>query len=894
FYYQHVDEMLSDIKHTQASSGMLIELTLEFKNRYSQMKHERNLVDFNDLEHFALEILTYMDETGSRKPTMVADELCENFIEIMIDEYQDSNLVQEEILTSVSTTRYGKPNLFMVGDVKQSIYKFRMARPEIFMEKYNSYSTTDSNNQRIDLHKNFRSRENVLASINDVFYKIMSKDLGNIDYNDESALNTGAFFEEDDVEVEDRKSELILIDQTISDKEGNYTSSSNNKDFTNMELEAKVVANRIKELTNEETGLRVWDKKKQEYRLAQYKDIVILLRTVSGWADTFVNVLMEEGIPAFSHSQTGYFTTIEVQTVLSLLKIIDNPAQDIPLAGILRSPMVGISTKDLAFIKIESPKMPLYDAVKEYRETGQDVNLKDTLNLFLEELEEFRNMVPYTAIHDLITYILEKTNYRLYAAAMPAGEKRRANLDMLVEKAIAFEGTSYRGLFHFIRYIEKLQKYDVDFGEANLIGENDNTIRIMSVHKSKGLEFPIVFASGLGKKFNQQDANSKLVIHPDFGIGADYVDYEKRIKSPTLIKKVLQQSLRLENLGEELRVLYVDLTRAKEKLIMTGTVAKLEDRRKKWDANKTKGEKLAYSVLTSADNFLDWIVPALSENTCQIKATNPLEVIEMEKSSREITYYKKDALLNWDKDLVYDPNIKDEIEKRFSFIYGFQKEGTIQTKLSVSEIKKLSMEMDEETNYLFQEAEPILPKFLYGEQEETGADRGTAYHTVLESFDFSLPPSKSSIEESIENLIAKGKLSKEAARVINVNKLYKFSQSPLASRMATADENGSLYKERQFVFGVKANELNKDYESDELILIQGIIDVFFEEEDGIVLVDYKTDYVEDGQEEILLSRYQAQFKYYKKALEQITGKVVKEMILYSFSLSKGIPMNDKD
>lgn len=894
FYYQEVEEMISDIKHTHESSKMLIELTLEFMKGYSQKKHERNLVDFNDLEHFALEILTHIEEDGTRSPTMVADELSENFIEIMIDEYQDSNLVQEEILTSVSTIRYGKPNLFMVGDVKQSIYKFRMARPEIFMGKYDTYSTDESSYQKIDLHKNFRSRENVLSSINDIFYKVMSKDLGNINYNDESALNHGAFFEEDSVPLEERKSEIILIDQTISDEEGNYTSSSSDKDFTNVELEAKIVASRIKELSNEETGLMVWDKKKQEYRLAQYKDIVILLRTVSGWADTFVNVLMEEGIPAFSQSQTGYFTAIEVQTVLNLLKIIDNPSQDIPLAGILRSPMVGLSTKDLAYIKIEFPKMPLFESVKAYKEDGKETRLKEAIKLFLKELKEFRDMVPYTAIHDLITYVLDKTGYQLYTAAMPAGEKRRANLDMLVEKAISFEGTSYRGLFHFIRYIEKLQKYDVDFGEANLIGENDNTVRIMSVHKSKGLEFPIVFASGLGKKFNQQDANSKLVIHPDYGIGADFVDYEKRIKSPTLIKKVLQQSLRLENLGEELRVLYVDLTRAKEKLIMTGTVAKLEDKRMKWESNKTSGDKLAYSVLSSADNVLDWIVPALSEDTCIIKTVTPLEIIELEKENQEMTFYKKEALLNWNKDIVYDERIKEEIEKSFSFIYGFQKEGAIQTKLSVSEIKKLNMEIDEESNYLIQEPEPILPKFLFAEEEETGADRGNAYHAVLENFDFTVELNKETIEETISNLVEKGKLSKESARLVNGYKLKQFANSSLVKRMTEASRNGKLYKEQQFVFGVEANELSKEYESDEMILIQGIIDAFFEEEDGMVLVDYKTDYVENGQEGILILRYQAQFKYYKKAIEQITGKKVKEMILYSFALSKEILMNDMD
>lgn len=891
FYYENIEEIISDIGNTHISTKMLVELTLEFISRYKQVKQERNLVDFNDLEHFALEILTQLEEDGSRKPTMVADELSENFIEIMIDEYQDSNLVQEEILTSVSRIRYNKPNLFMVGDVKQSIYKFRMARPELFMEKYDSYTSSESSYQKIDLHKNFRSRENVLSTINDIFYKIMSKDLGNIDYNQESALNPGAFFEEDSVAYEERKSELILINQTIPDDEGNYISEASEKDFTNIELEAKVIAQRIRELTNEETGLMVWDNKKKEYRIAEYRDIVILLRTISGWADTFVNVLMEGGIPAFSQSQTGYFTAIEVQTVLNLLKIIDNPSQDIPLAGILRSPMVGLSTKDLANIKIQYPKMSLYNAVKAYGENEGEDDLKKKLQSFIEQLTEFRDMVPYTAIHDLITYVLEKSGYRLYTAAMPAGEKRKANLDMLVEKAIAFEGTSYRGLFHFIRYIEKLQKYDVDFGEANLIGENDNTVRIMSVHKSKGLEFPIVFASGLGKKFNQQDANGKLVIHPDFGVGADFVDYENRIKSPTLIKKVLQQSIRLENLGEELRILYVDLTRAKEKLIMTGSVAKLGDKLNKWMGNRTSEDKLNYLVLSSADSYLDWILPAVSKDSCQLKTIDPLEVLKEETFQQELSFYKKDALLNWDKEIVYDETVRDEIEKNFSFVYGYQSEGRIQTKLSVSEIKKLNMQVDKESNYLIQEQEAILPKFISGEQEESATDRGTAYHTVLEVLDFSIPLSREIIEQSIQNLIAKGKLAAESENYINVSQILRFTESSLAKRMKVASKSGRLKKEQQFVFGMKANELSEESKSEELILIQGIIDVFFEEEDGLVLVDYKTDYVKDGREETLLSRYQAQFEYYKKALEQITGKQVKEMILYSFSLSKEIKIH---
>jgi ATP-dependent helicase/nuclease subunit A len=959
YFFQSPEEMLQDIQAMEKPMSVLLELTKDFVSAFAERKADKNLVDFNDLEHFALRILVKKQE-GAVLPTAVADELSEYYKEILIDEYQDSNLVQETILTSISSERYGKPNLFMVGDVKQSIYKFRLARPEIFMGKYDTYDTRDvfdnAENlyQRVDLHKNFRSREVVLNSINYIFEQIMTKKLGNINYDEKVALYPGADFGEDaegisqDTEIllvsvdpeevienteegiaEDRASWKTSEGQTKTDEiKGEefapLSVSDEEEEYTAKEIEAKAIAKRIKELTDPVNGMMIRDKN-GELRRAGYGDIVILLRTMSNWSEVFADTLAGEDIPAHTETQSGYFSTLEIRTILNLLKIIDNPRQDIPFAAILRSPIVGLTSNELAEIRIPRRKVSMYEAAVEYvgleSEMAGEI-VEEKLSKFLEKLTQYRNMVHFFSIHELILKVLEDTGYYYYAAAMPGGEKRKANMDMLVQRAVQFENTSFSGLFHFVRYIEKLHKYDIDFGEAKLVNENANTVKIMSIHKSKGLEFPIVFVAGMGKNFNNQDSRSKLLIHPDLGLGPDYVDYELRVKAPTLIKKVIQKELMLENLGEELRVLYVAMTRAKEKLILTGGVKKLEEKLTKWSSIcNQKDKQLLYYQLSTAATYLDWVVPAamrnrafewlLSDLGVQMNHQNQLyqgdvafsvrtnsykELARRELEEQLIKRINKEELLHMDYSMGFNETIQSEIISRMEYAYEFQRETNIHTKLTVSELKKLGqMEAEDLGTPLLSTAssgkEVPIPGFLKQTKEIKKSEVGTLYHRVLEHLNLLEVKSLEDITAYLNQLIQRGKLLPYEAELIEIQHIYSFITSKIAARMREAKQQGRLYTEQQFVMGVKAGEINPSFQSSELVLVQGVIDVFFEEDNQWILLDYKTDAVDKNLgDEILVKRYQVQLDYYQKALEQLTGKKVKERMIYSFSLGKVIPL----
>ncbi len=974
YFFQPEEEMLKDLKETRPVMKELIRLTLRFTDMFQKRKEEKLILDFNDFEHMALQILVHKDgETIT--PSQVAMELSEFYDEIMVDEYQDSNLVQETILNSISKERIGKPNIFMVGDVKQSIYKFRLARPELFMEKYDSYTTEDSLYQKIDLHKNFRSRKIVLDGINYICEQIMTKKLGNIEYDEDAALYAGAHFPKTD-QIISEDSELLLV--TLSDMEDDRSTPNSmqesdvndmnindmnindmniidievnesmteeeeeEQEYTKKELEAKAVALRIKELVEGENPLQVYDKKGY-YRSVSYKDIVILLRTMSSWADVFVDTLLAEGVPAYADTASGYFKTLEIKTVLNMLRIIDNPLQDIPYTAVLHSPMCGMDNEELAILRDYHRESLMHHVVQMYakEECCERPELQQKCQRFLKQLDEFREMVHYLSIHEVILKVLENTHYYDFVSAMPAGKVRRANLDMLIQKAISFESTSYSGLFHFIRYMEKLNKYDVDFGEASVSNENDDTVRIMSIHKSKGLEFPVVFVSGMGKVFNNQDARSKIVIHPDMGLGPDVIDLDCRVKAPTIVKKVIQRMSVLENLGEELRVLYVALTRAKEKLIMTGFIQDIEKLFKKYQSLRNQtGKQLRFLQLATASSFLDYVVPALMKHDTvynqlqmflspgyewtkendqivpmSLRVISPSMLIHAEKEKQFINEIGKDVFLEWDSKTIYNETLRNQIHEIMNYEYPYQREVELHAKVTVSELKRLRQKdvelesealfdtrdkedveivTDEVTNQeganqkLKFEVTPIIPRFMREEEVITAAARGTLYHKLLEEMNVFMMSSMKEIEDNIKSLIADQKIPAESWEKVNRYHLYQFSQSKLAARMRRAYETGKLYREQQFVIGIRANEINETYLSDEIMLVQGIIDVFFEEEDGLVLMDYKTDVVKSGQEKELIEKYKVQLEYYERALEQMTGKKVKEKIIYSFYLKKEI------
>lgn len=903
YFYQTPGQMVEDLKGSREQAEVLLELAGTFYRRFSEKKREKNLLDFNDLEHMALDILV-KEENGHPVPSDAAEQFADRFEEIMIDEYQDSNLVQEYILTSVSRQSRGVNNVFMVGDVKQSIYRFRLARPELFMGKYASYTTESSPEQKIELHKNFRSRSQVLSSVNFIFRHIMTENLGNICYDDAAALYPGAFYPEAQ-DPEELDTEVLLLDL---EEEAEAVEESGE---TAVELEARMIGKRILEMVGK---AQVVDKATGAYRPAQYRDMVILLRTVSGWADTVASVLGNMGIPAYTGSQSGYFSATEVQTILALLKVVDNPEQEIPLAAVLRSPIVGLSDEELAKIRSRSREGSFPAACRFYAREGEDSVLTEKLKDFYRMLEDFRRRVPYTAMHELLWYILERTGYADYAAAMPGGEQRRANLEMLAEKALAYESTSYRGLFNFNRYMEQLQKYDVDYGEASILGEEENTVRILSIHKSKGLEFPIVFVSGMNKAFNQQDSRSRLALHPEYGIGCDFTDPVLRIKTPTLLKKMIQRKLVEESLGEELRVLYVALTRAKEKLILTGA-ARLEKKQKKWQqSGSVPGKPLSFGTLTGAGSYLDWVMPVLllhpageaafgSPGICGQEKTEAAFRIRLftigdlavEEAVHQLeARWTKEALLNWEEAL-YSRRMREHLDKVFDTEYAWKDSMDIYGKITVSELKSMRQTLDTEEEFtVFAEPDvvPLLPKFLQEKQEPTGAAKGTVYHRLLEHLDYEREASVPAVREQLEEMCRIGKLTKEEAEVIKASEIVHFLCTGLGQRMKQAALAGNLRREQPFVLGVDAEEIRESWTGNDMVLVQGIIDAYFYEEDGIVLVDYKTDYVEPGKEHRLLEKYGIQLRYYARALERLTGCRVKESYIYSFWMGKALRVEE--
>lgn len=931
YFYEEPEELIADMESSYGTMKVFTELVKRFGEEFGARKQSKNMIDFSDMEQFALQILTEEKE-GELVPSPAAREYQEQFVEVMIDEYQDSNLIQEEILTSVSTVSRGKNNIFMVGDVKQSIYRFRLSRPELFMEKYDSYPLTDevcrsegnglqdtsgcdtqnSGRQRIDLHRNFRSRTEVLDSVNDIFRRIMRRELGGIVYDEQAALYPGAEFEpllrEDGTSV--NETELLLLDTSDSERleeeeEAEYAEG------TGRELEARMAAKRIHELVR--YG-QVKDKKTGKMRKARYQDIVILTRSIKGWAEVFSAVLMEEGIPAYAASREGYFEAYEVSVLLDYLRLLDNQRQDLPLTAVLTSPFAGLDAGQMAEIRTAYPEGTFYEAVEYYVNAGrqepaeekkgqadgeegtaqawQAGELWNKLDAFYRQLEHFRDLVPYTAIHELLWKIIEETGYGLYIAAMPGGEQRAANVEMLVEKAAAFEGTSYKGLFNFVRYIEQLQKYDVDYGEANIADEQSDTVRIMSIHKSKGLEFPIVIVAGMGKKFNTQDTKGTMIIHPEWGVGIDAVDLKRRTKIPTFLKKMIRREVLLENLGEEIRVLYVAMTRAKEKLILTGQLPKAE---KALEAAARQGDSgqdgpLPFFRLAGARSYLDWVLPAICGRKAPIRiyVRSGWEAALQDAAEEKGEMLARNVLEHWDTNRVYVPKLKAHLEEQAGFAYPYENDRKLKMKFTVSELKKRAYLSEEGGELSYEEPDviPLIPQFLQEQKELAGASRGSAYHKLLELLDFTKEYGEEDLKGAIDRLREEKKLSEEMAECIRIKDILDFLQCDSGKRMHKAALRSLLYKEQPFVLGVDAKEVYPEEAGGEVILIQGIIDVYFEEDGELVVLDYKTDQVRKGAD--LEEKYHAQLEYYAQALEALLGKHVKEKIIYSFTLKEEI------
>lgn len=764
------------------------------------------------------------------------------------------------------------------------------------MEKYHTYTKEESDCQRIDLHKNFRSRREVLEGVNTLFQKIMGQELGGIVYDEDAALYEGASYPENN----GNETEYLIFTQ--EEESGESVRS----------FEARAIASKIRTLYQ---SFQVTDKETGALRSVQYRDMVILLRTNSGWAEEFKETLQKEGIPAYVSLRTGYFEASEIRELLQFLHVIDNPRQDIPLYGTLKSYFGGFREEEIARIRVGSTDnrpAALIDQLRAY-----DGDLKEKIADFLVTLDYYRKISVYTPIHKLLEALIYTTGYFQYVTAKPGGEQRRANVEMLLSKAAAFEQTSFYGVFHFLRYIEQLSKYEVDYGEADILDENADVVRIMSIHKSKGLEFPVCFVAGLSKKFNMQDTTGRLVTDMDLGIGVDEIDSELRIQRRMTKKNVVSLKMRLDTLAEEMRVLYVAMTRAREKLILTAVVKdeeKLKEQIALYENTKGKDGRMRFTDLMNAGSFLQFVLPALSDvqfiSEGELKEQEIIEecvqILQREQLVHRITSQEAS-----EGELAQ----KEKLQRRMDRRYADEGLKELVTKTSVSELKKAQMDLDF-AGELFPEKEivPYIPAFMQEEQEMSGADRGSAYHRVMELLDFekvldrennkemnleenqSKKSEKSGedtymiaeLERQIALMVEKELLQKPWSEAVSRKKLVIFFKTSLAQRMAKAQHLQKLKKEQPFVLGIAADRVKPQFPHEEQVLIQGIIDAFFEEGDDLVLMDYKTDAVKTGEE--LVKRYHTQMEYYTEALERIVGRKVKERIIYSFALGEEIPM----
>ncbi len=920
--------IFADMQGAGIQIRTLLKVSKVYAKRVSEVKREKGIIDFNDMEHLALSILV-KKEDGKLVYTETADKLANRFEEILIDEYQDSNQLQEVILNAVSKTRLSgeNNNIYMVGDVKQSIYKFRLACPELFIEKYDTYSET-GDNVRIELQKNFRSRENVLECANDVFSHIMNKNFSGIGYDETVRLNAGFPYPEySDSNYGDeanKSTDVILI------------SSENEEEATTRELEADRLAKLIEGIVS--SGVNVYDADENIYRPAEYRDIVILTRSVTGWADTFADALMDRGIPAYTDSSTGYFSVREIQVILSMLTIVDNPVQEISLAAAMMSYFGGFTAAELGMVRKlgrehadKNTHNNLYEHLKAVAVLGGADNIQETdvkqlsgkCALFLAKLTEYRDKSSVEPLYDLCWEMIYDSGYYDYVGTMPAGAQRQANLNVLLERAAGYGKSSYSGLFNFLRYIERLKKFDEDFAEGAASLDNENLVRIMSIHKSKGLEFPIVILAGAHKSINFMDATAPVLVDQNLGIAVDYVDLERRTKTPTIIKGAMARRIVRESIAEEERLLYVAMTRAREKLIITGVV---KDADKTLDKYRAKSEELAtdgtlsYADSENIKNYLDMIMPVCLMDSDKLKGSFKVMVDAVEDSEADadetgnsfetgnvtdIDAVKAGEALDGNNEAGY-PSL-DELPE---YVPADNASGRM--KLTVSQLKAMQAEdnseenayMDDSVKEAFEKeaydeqaadngnrdgqtdsetiAEPsnsIIPKFISGEEVQLAAnERGSAYHRVMECLDYSVSVNLDGVKADINRMLETGKMNELQVKSVNPWDINTFVQSDTGRRVANAVNCGSVRREQPFVF---------EYEGQ---LIQGIIDLYFEEDGEFVLVDYKTDRVMKGEagEKELVRRYAIQLDYYAKALTQLTGKNVKEKIIYSFALGKGL------
>ena len=897
------EQAIKDLNIITPILEKLVNLVTEFTKNFAEKKKEKNCIDFNDIEHFALKIL--LDENDN--PTEVAKKYKEKFEEIAIDEYQDSNLVQEAILTSISKGN----NIFMVGDVKQSIYKFRQARPELFLQKYEEYKNkeekTQKDNLKIQLFRNFRSRKNILNITNLVFESIMSKELGDINYNENEYLNYGANYPElEEIKNYAGIAELDIIDlkedESITAFEGEEDEEEQER-VENDVLEAKFVANKIQKLLN--SDYMVFDKK-QGYRKIRPKDIVILLRATSNLSPIYEKELSDIELPVFSDTSGTYLDTVEIQTILSVLKIIDNPLQDIPLVVVLRSAICNFTDNDLITIRLTDRNCNFYEALIKTRIIC-DGDLKNKIESFLEKIEKWKRMSQYMPLDEFIWQIYLDTGYYQYVGLLPNGAMRQANLKTLFEKAKQYEKASFKGLFNFIQFIDKLKKQNGDLASAKLIGENEDVIRIMSIHKSKGLEFPVVFLCNSHKKFNMQDLNDNILLHQDIGFGPTIMDTIRKIKYSSIAKDAIKIKMKQETLSEEQRILYVALTRAKEKLYITGRNKDfnkyVQDKNKVLEMYESENIKLDAKLIKKANSYLDLIMYVYLFNqgkTITLKGEqyklsdiitlnvsnkkDLLKTLAKEETVEQIDLKEKIEQILKNKSEEENKKSEQALKELLEWKYDYIVDTTLPTKSSVTKIKQEKIKLEEMVNGIdSEEAEYkklYTPKFMQENKKISNAEKGTLVHLCIQRLDERKDYEVKDIENMIFNLVEKEIITQNEADTIDVNLIYQYTKSQLFEELREAKE---VHKEQPFYINIPAKDIVSEAEnSKKNILVQGIIDLYYiDKNNNLVLIDFKTDYISDelNAKEKILDKYRVQLEIYKTALEQALGRKVNKTAL---------------
>lgn len=899
-YFRYGEETQSRlIRQLYPVAKALSEVTMLFMDRFAQAKKEKLWIDFHDYEHFALEILTAEgSEPGHVIPSDAAKEIADKYDEIMIDEYQDSNLVQEMALSAVSGEWEGKNNRFMVGDVKQSIYRFRLAMPQLFNEKYRAYPTqAGGKTRKIILSKNFRSRKNVLDGINFLFRQIMSLEFGDVDYNQEAALYAGAEFPACQG-LCGGENEILLVETSLPEES---ELPEEIEEMGRRELEATAIAAKIKEMMA--AGYQVLDH--GVYRPMSFGDVAVLLRSVKNWGTVLDDCFAKAGIPYFAETASGYYDVPEVDTILNLLRLIDNPLQDIPLLSLLHSPVYGINADGLAQIRLFGGEGRFYDCVLAYAADGEEADIRNKLEKFLIDLSRWRREERQLSLTELLRLLYRETGYYDYVGMTSGGRLRQANLRLLLEKAEQFEKNSKRGLFFFVRFVENMKTAEAESSLAKLQNAGEDLVRVMTIHKSKGLEFPVVFLADTAKKFNESDGRAAVITHQQWGYGMDYFDLEQRAVYSTLAKTALAEAIRLENLSEEVRVLYVALTRAKEKLILTGAVKDIGKALSKWlETADTQEEHLPLFRLRRAANYLDWIMPAflrhptgramaqewgleptgrmmMDDSRWNWQVCSRMDLYLEEKEEAEAAKDLKEHYRNWDSAEDHSGS-REEIFRVLSWQYPYGEETALPAKVSISEIKRRNA-----AEITGEEPVPVEMPWFRDDVETKGltaAQIGTAIHIVMEEADFHREYDVGEMEGLLLKLVAEGRLSEQEAAAVRRKELLAFFRSDLARRMRVAER---IEKERPFAMLVEPKDIftgEKYQNMEEYIQINGIIDCFFYEGEDVVLVDYKSDRVYD--EEILKERYRIQMTLYREALERVTGRQVKETYLYSFALGR--------